>query len=116
MIDGDVDTAIALTDDLCIVAGSQGAAKIDHALYRQMMSGGGWKLLRFEFRNEQVLFPAEDVAIVAYDVREDLTVEGAPITINAADTSVWIRRNARWVCALHTESLRGDPFGRDRKA
>ena len=35
---------------------------------------------------------------------------------DAADASTWVRRNGRWVCALHTESLKGDPFGRDRRA
>jgi hypothetical protein len=27
-----------------------------------------------------------------------------------------VRRNGQWVCALHTESMLGDPFGRDRSA
>jgi hypothetical protein len=26
-----------------------------------------------------------------------------------------VKRNGDWVCALHTESLAGDPYGRDRK-
>jgi len=47
-------------------------------------------------------------------VHEELTVEGKPVTLDAADASTWVRRDGRWVCALHTESLRGDPFGRDR--
>ena len=116
MIDRDVEASVQLIDDQCIVAGSQGAGTIDHAMYRNMMNGGTWKLLHFEFKNEQVLFPSADVAIVAYEVHEELTVEGAPLTMDAVDTSVWIRRNGRWLCALHTESLRGDPYGRDRKS
>ena len=24
-------------------------------------------------------------------------------------------KDGRWVCALHTESLKGDPYGRDRR-
>jgi hypothetical protein len=24
-------------------------------------------------------------------------------------------RNGRWLCALHTQSIAGDPFGRDRQ-
>jgi hypothetical protein len=55
-----------------------------------------------------------DVAIVAYDVHEDLTVDGKRVSLDAADTSTWVRRSGSWVCALHTESLRGDPYGRDR--
>jgi hypothetical protein len=54
------------------------------------------------------------VAVLAYNVHEELTVEGKPVTIDAADASTWVRRDGRWLCALHSESLKGDPFGRDR--
>ena len=27
---------------------------------------------------------------------------------------VRLRKNGGWVCALHTESIKGDPWGRDR--
>jgi hypothetical protein len=56
----------------------------------------------------------DDTAIVAYTVHEELTVDGKPVSIDAADTSTWVRRDGRWLCALHSESLAGDPFGRDR--
>jgi hypothetical protein len=36
------------------------------------------------------------------------------VTIDAADASTWIRRGGRWLCAMHSESIFGDPFGRDR--
>jgi hypothetical protein len=36
--------------------------------------------------------------------------------MKAADSSTWVRRDGRWVCAVRTESLSGDPFGRDRQA
>jgi len=48
-------------------------------------------------------------------VKEVLTVEGKPVTIDASDSSTWVRRDGNWVCALHTEALTGDPFGRDRR-
>jgi hypothetical protein len=53
------------------------------------------------------------LAIVAYQVHEELTVDGKPVTLDAADSSTWVRRNGRWLCALHTEAIAGDPFGRD---
>ena len=56
----------------------------------------------------------DEVAIVAYKVHEELTVEGEKVVIDAADASTWIRRDGAWVCALHTEAITGDPFGRDR--
>ena len=52
---------------------------------------------------------------MAYQVHEELTVEGKPLTLDAADASTWVRRDGTWRCALHTESIAGDPFGRDRR-
>ena len=57
----------------------------------------------------------DDVAVLAYKVTEDLTVDGKAVHLEAADASTWARRDGRWVCVLHTESLAGDPMGRDRR-
>jgi hypothetical protein len=57
-----------------------------------------------------------DRAILAYKVHEDLTMDGEPGSIDAADTSPWVRRDGGRLCALHTESITGGPFGRDRAA
>jgi ketosteroid isomerase-like protein len=114
MISRDAEAALKLTDDPCVVAGAQGTAKINHEMFRQMMTHNSWTLHRYEFKNPQVIFPNDDTAIVSYEVHEELTVEGKPLTMEAADTSVWVRRDGGWVCSLHTESLRGDPYGRDK--
>jgi hypothetical protein len=52
--------------------------------------------------------------VIAYTVREELTVDGKPLTMEAADASTWVKKDGNWVCALHTESVLGDPYGRDR--
>jgi hypothetical protein len=39
-------------------------------------------------------------------------VDGEPLELEAFDSSVWVRRDGKWVCAVHTESPAGDPFGR----
>ena len=67
-----------------------------------------------EPHDAQVQQLSDDVAIIGYKVREKLTVDGKPLTMEAADASTWVRKNGRWVCALHTESVAGDPYGRDR--
>jgi hypothetical protein len=36
------------------------------------------------------------------------------LTLEAADSSTWVRRDGKWLCAVHTEALKGDPFGRDK--
>jgi hypothetical protein len=77
---------------------------------------GDWELERFTFDEStaQVQFLNEDVALVAYQVREKLTVDGKPVNLEANDSSVWVRKGGEWLCAMHTESLAGDPFGRDK--
>ena len=112
----DTEATRRMTDFPCIVAGAQGVAAMDEKTFGSMMNSTEWKLKSFEMGETQVRLLSDDVAIVAYKVQEDMTVEGKPVTLDAADASVWIKRNGEWRCALHTESVSGDPYGRDRQA
>jgi uncharacterized protein (TIGR02246 family) len=115
--DKDVDAAMRLTDEPCIVTGAQGVGSIDRKTFAAMMQAAPYTLHRFELKDgAQVRLVRDDVAIVAYQVHEELTVDGKPVTLDAADASMWVRRDGRWLCALHTEAIAGDPFGRDRQA
>ncbi len=113
--DRDVDEAMKLTDDPCIVAGASGIAKVDHQAFSHIMNAAKYTLNGFELNDDAtVRMIGDDIAILAYKVHEDLTVDGKHVKMNAADSSVWVRRDGHWLCALHTESLLGDPYGRDR--
>jgi len=112
--DNDVDTASGMTNDPCIVTGASGVASIDSKMFASMMANDSWELHDFSFSDVQVQELSDDVAVVAYKVREDLTVDGSPLTLEAADSSTWMRSKGEWRCVLHTEALLGDPFGRDR--
>jgi len=115
--DKDVDAAIRLSDDPCIVTGAQGVARIDARTMAGMMNAAAYTLDNFTISDDvHVRQLADDVVVLAYNVHEELTVEGKRVTLEAADASTWVRRDRRWVCALHTESLKGDPFGRDRRS
>lgn len=115
--DKDADTAMRLTDDPCIVTGAQGVGRLDRAKLAGMMKSAAYTLNDFSISDDvQVRLLGDDVAVLAYNVHEELTVDGKPVALDAADASTWVRRNGRWVCALHTESLAGDPFGRDRRS
>jgi hypothetical protein len=114
MIDKDVEAALALTNDPCIVTGGQGVSRIDADSFARMMAHGTWQLKKFAFSDIKVERIAEDVAIIGYKVREELVVDGELLVMEAADASTWVRRPEGWKCALHTESVSGDPFGRDR--
>jgi ketosteroid isomerase-like protein len=112
----DVDEALKLTDDPCIVAGASGHARVDKKTFRQMMTSAPWKIRDFEIKDDaEVRLLNDDVAILAYKVEEKLTVDGEPVSFEAADASTWVRRGDKWLCALHTESIVGDAYGRDRR-
>jgi hypothetical protein len=114
--DKDIEGAKRLTDFPCIVSGAKGVGSIDETTFGQMMKSANYTLNRFEIKGEQIRMLRDDVAVLAYQVREELTVDGKPVTLDASDLSTWVRRGGRWVCAAHTESVTGDPYGRDRKA
>ncbi len=118
MRDKDGAAAASMTDTTCVLVGAQGVSSIDPASMTKMMQHGQWTLKRYDFdpKSVQVRFIDDDTVIVAYTVNEDLEVEGKALPLQAHDSSVWVRRSGEWVCALHTESVAGDPFGRDRKA
>lgn len=113
----DGKAAAELTDDGCIVVGAQGVSAIDRASMHKMTEGGKWELQQFTFneKTRQVRFISDDVAIVGYTVSERIVVEGKTLQFDANDSSVWVRRDGEWRCALHTESLAGDPYGRDKQ-
>ena len=116
LMDRDADAAVRLTDEPCIVTGAQGVGLIDRKTLAGMVKAPHYTLDSFALKDgAQVRLLRDDVAVIAYQVHEELTVDGKPVSLDAADTSTWVRRDGRWLCAAHTESLAGDPYGRDRK-
>jgi len=82
-----------------------------------MISAANYALDDFSLSDDaKVHLLRDDVAVLAYKVHEELTVDGKSVALDAADTSTWVRRDGRWLCASHTEAIAGDPFGRDRRA
>jgi len=116
MKEKDAAAASALTDDQCVIVGAQGVSAIDAKTMAKLTSEGQWELEQFSFdeQKRQIRFLTDDIAIVAYPVRERVVVDGETLPVVANDSSVWVRRDGQWRCALHTESLAGDPFGRDK--
>jgi uncharacterized protein (TIGR02246 family) len=111
----DKETVMRLSDDDCLLTGSQGFGAYDKKTIASMVDQANYTLDRYALQDDaKVRFIGDDVALVAYKVKEELTVEGKPVSLEAFDASTWVRRNGQWVCALHTETLYGDPFGRDR--
>lgn len=108
----DAKTAASLSGDPCVVVGAQGIGEFDKKTLTKMLQTAGYELNTFSFDDVHVRHVREDVVAVAYKVKEQLTVEGKPVELEAFDASVWMKRNGEWECVIHTESLAGDPFGR----
>lgn len=114
MLTKDRDVATRLTADHSIIVGAQGVGMVTKQQIGAMIQSDKWTLKNFEFSNITFSAIDENTAAIAYCVKEDLEVDGKTLTLDANDSSVWSRRNGTWECVLHTEALKGDPFGRDR--
>lgn len=107
-------SAATLSADPTIVVGAQGLGELPRQALEGMIAQASWKLLDYELEDVHVREAAPDAVIVAYKVTEKLEVDGQALTLVAHDASVWVKEDDHWVCPLHTESLAGDPFGRDK--
>jgi len=113
----DVETALELTDEPCIVTGPQGVGQVGKETFETMMRNAHWDITDFKLGNNAAVRMIDgNTAIIAYSIHEELTVDGQPLSIDANDASTWVRRDGKWLCALHTEAIAGDPYGRDRSA
>jgi hypothetical protein len=116
MKDQDTDVMAELTDEPCLLAGAQGVELITRDALVEMMKNPNWTLQQYAISGSTHLRQLQDdVAVIGYDVHEELTVDGKPVKLDAVESSTWVRRDNHWRCASHTEAIRGDPFGRDRK-
>jgi ketosteroid isomerase-like protein len=105
LVEKDTAKATAMIADECLVIGPSGAARIDPRKYGEMMRDGQWTLDTFEFSGLKVIFPAEDTAVVAYKVHQKGEFKGAPMDLQCADSTAWVKDGRAWKCALHTETI-----------
>ena len=108
------EVAARLTADESIIVGAQGVGTVSKKQIGSMVQSTDWRLRSYSFGDVKFNAPDDQTALIAYSVKEDLEVDGKPLTLEANDSSVWIRRDGTWVCVMHTEAVKGDPFGRDR--
>lgn len=101
----DVATAASLTDFPCIVTGAHGLGRVDQKAFEQMMQNPKYSIESAELSDIEVRMLNDDVGVVAYKVHEQVKVDGKSKTLDAIDASTWVRRNGKWVCALHSEAI-----------
>lgn len=106
LVDEDADTAVSLLADPALLVSDHGPMKFDHATYREMASKGPLMVRHYQLGEMEVLFPRPDVAVLTYQVTQTIAGRNSSeaTTQQMADSSTWVRRDGRWVCALHTET------------
>ena len=115
MQDRNVEAAVKLTEFPCIVAGASGTMRVERPAFEKMMNDSKYRIRKVELDPDaEVRLLTDDVAVVAYKMTEEVIVGGEKVKLESTDASTWVRRNGTWRCALHTESIKGDPWGRDR--
>ena len=112
MKDKDVDTAKSMIAQEGLVTGPMGTVTINPEKYAQMTREGQWTLNDFEMKNVEVVLPTEDSAIIAYEVHQTGDMKGQPMDLRCADSSVWVKEQGDWKCALHTETILQDANAR----
>jgi hypothetical protein len=114
----DTKTAAELTANGSVVVGASGTMALGPESLARMLETVEYELRAYQIDPATVTVQrlSDDTAVIAYGVHEDLVVDGEDVDLDAFDSTVWQRRNGHWTSVLHTESIAGDPFGRDRLA
>lgn len=105
IVDRDAKAATAMLTEPALMVSGHGANRFDHAGYAKMAADDRFRLLRFELSDMDLVFPRDDVAIATYRVDQTVSMEGREVQMDAHDSSVWVRVDGAWKCAMHTESL-----------
>lgn len=98
----------ALSGETSLVTGAQGVMSIAKAKMGAMTEEGGWALHSYTFDNVEVTTPAPNVAIIAYTVRQNVTMNGKTAELRAADSSTWVKGTNGWQCHAHSEAFLDD--------
>ena len=105
-----------LTSDDCTIVGASGASPIDPITIAKMVESAPYTIrdYRIDPKTTRIVRLDDATVLVAYRVHEDVEVDGRLATFDAFDSSIWRHDDDEWTCVLHTESIAGDAFGRDR--
>lgn len=101
----DGDLSAKLSGKTSLVTGAQGVSSIAKDKMGAMTESGNWTLNSYEFDDVEVVTPAPDVAIIAYTVTQNVTMDGKTQDLRAADSSTWIRGKDGWECHGHSETF-----------
>jgi hypothetical protein len=114
--DHDTRTVGRLTAEDATVAGASGVGGVDPRSIVKLIESAKYTIKGYRIDPQTVRINrlCDDTFSIAYAVHEDLEVDGKPVKLDAFDLSVWQKAEHGWTNVLHTESIKGDAFGRDR--
>ena len=104
--DGNRAAELSAKDSL--VTGAQGVMSIPKDKMGRMTEDGKWTLESYAFNDIKVSIPTADVAIIAYTVRQKVTMDGKKQDMKAAESSTWLRGEVGWECHAHSETFLKD--------
>ena len=94
-----------LSGKTALVTGAQGVMRIEKEKMGKMTEEGNWSLDSYALEDVEVSTPLPDIALIAYTVRQSVTMNGKSQDLRAADSSVWIRGSKGWECHAHSETF-----------
>jgi len=94
-----------LSGKTSLTIGARGVTAISKDKMGKMTEEGDWTLESYDFSDVEVITPTDDVAIIAYKVKQKVTMNGKKQELSAADSSTWIRGSKGWECHAHSETL-----------
>ena len=101
----DGNRASHISGKTSLVTGALGVMSIAKDKMGKMTEDGKWTLESYAFDDIEVAMPAPDVAIIAYTVKQKVTMDGKAQELHAADSSTWIRGADGWKCHAHSETF-----------
>lgn len=104
MLDQQPAKAAALLTEKAAMVAMYGVHHFSPADYIRMAEEGPARVMGFSFSDEQVFFPADNVAIATYKVRQSFEVDGKPQEMTCFDSTTWVKQHGKWLAAAHTET------------
>ncbi|MGC4061343.1 MAG: nuclear transport factor 2 family protein [Aquabacterium sp.] len=106
MIDEDTDLSLSMLDEPSVMVSTHGTMQFDHRQFRQMAEQGTMTIQSFELSDLNVVFPTDDSAVLTYKVKQSLIERSTSRQIKQemADSSVWMHKDGKWLCVMHTET------------
>jgi uncharacterized protein (TIGR02246 family) len=107
MKEHNLQEALGLTAFPCLVAGSHGLQAVNRDEFEKMFNAqkDTYRDFSIDESKAEVQQVSDDTAVVAYNVQTSVEKDGKTQTIEAVDTSTWIKRDEKWLCAMHTETV-----------